>query len=131
MKKFSVYLLALLISSCANAPQKEKTPDEDSNIRILYQAGFDVHIYAQRGVDVKGRAYETIVSVNIDTGEIYESSPLYLDSKGSGIRPLYQAGFDVRIYAHEGVDVEGRMCETIVSVNMDTGAIRESSKHRH
>ena len=129
--KRALFILALLISSCANAPQKEKTPYEDSNTRPLYQAGFDVRIYAQRGVDVKGRAYETIVSVNMDTGEIYESSPLYLDSKGSGIRPLYQAGFDVRIYAHEGVDEGGRMCETIVSVNMDTGELHESSKHRH
>lgn len=74
MKKI-LFLLALLISSCAQTPQKDK---DSMDIQPLYQAGLSVHVYAQKGFDSADRPYETIVSVNLDSGEIHESSARYL-----------------------------------------------------
>lgn len=78
MKKIFV-LLALLISSCAPTTREEqKKSYGETGVLPLYEAGLSVRIYAQKGVDGNGRVYETIVSVNMTTGEIHESSAHYL-----------------------------------------------------
>lgn len=122
--KRALFILVLLISSCTNAPQKDK--DSTDNIQPLYQGGLSVRIYAQKGVDSAGNLYVQIVSVNLDTGEIHEASRHY---GNVDVQPLYQAGLSVRIYVQKGFDSAGNSYETIVSVNLDTGEIHESSAH--
>jgi hypothetical protein len=121
--KRALFILVLLISSCANAPQKGK---DSTDIQPLYQAGLSVRIYAQKGVDSAGNLYVQIVSVNLDTGEIHEASRHY---GNADVQPLYQAGLSVRIYVQKGFDSAGKPYETIVSVNLDSGEIHESSAH--
>ena len=118
-----LFLLVLLISSCAQTPQKDK---DSMDIQPLYQAGLSVRVYAQKGFDSAGNSYVQIVSVNLDTGEIHEASRHY---GNADVQPLYQAGLSVRIYVQKGFDSAGRPYETIVSINLDSGEIHESSAH--
>lgn len=75
-----LFILALLISSCAPTTREEqKKFSGEWCVLPLYEAGLSVRIYAQKGVDENGRVYVTIVSVNMDTGEIHESSAHYLE----------------------------------------------------
>jgi hypothetical protein len=47
----------------------------DSKIELLW-SGIDVHTYKMKGTTPEGRQYEKIITVNLETGEIHESTEM-------------------------------------------------------
>lgn len=71
---------ALVSSGCQPAVDPRQTdPMEstygDSKIELLW-SGIDVSTYKMKGTTPEGRQYEKIITVNLETGEIHESTEM-------------------------------------------------------
>ena len=73
-------VMALVSSGCQPAVDPRQTePMEptygDSKIELMWR-GIDIHTYKVKGTTPEGRQYEKIITVNLETGEIHESTEM-------------------------------------------------------